>query len=242
MSSRPELRFANVGLAGHNVGSIVLRDTGMEWRDKGVSTMEFIKDDIESVAFQMFGAKGHVLLNLKDGKSARLDGFSKSDYDQISPFIRQYYGIQAIQEKVASDGGNYGDVSLRGKTLRMTSLAELPKFELKLETVALCVVPAQNRDELEIQFHENDGADREEDSLVQITLHFPPGEEDEEETPAQLFQKEVMQTGVIRSVTGDVIVEFSKEVGNFVTPRGKYAIQVSEGILVGKTPLLRCQS
>ena len=33
--------------------------------------------------------------------------------------------------------------------------------------------------------------------------------------------------GAIRSMTGDVIAEFTKEQGNFVTPRGKYGIQMT---------------
>lgn len=32
---------------------------------------------------------------------------------------------------------------------------------------------------------------------------------------------------MIRSMTGDVIAEFTKEQGNFVTPRGKYGIQMT---------------
>ena len=33
--------------------------------------------------------------------------------------------------------------------------------------------------------------------------------------------------GAIRSMAGDVIAEFTKEQGNFVTPRGKYGIQMT---------------
>jgi structure-specific recognition protein 1 len=107
----------------------------------------------------------------------------------------------------------------------MTSVNGIPCFELKLDNVAQCVVPGNNRDELEIHFPENDG-EKEEEGLVQITLHFPAGDEDDEETPAQEFQKDIMSTGVIRSITGDIIAEFTKDQGNFVTPRGKYSIQM----------------
>ena len=108
----------------------------------------------------------------------------------------------------------------------MMTLDGMQCFELPLDNVAQCVVPANNSNELEIHFPENDGPDKEEDGLVQITMHFPPGDEDEEETPAQALQKEVLSTGVIRNVTGDIIAEFTKEQGNFVAPRGKYGIQM----------------
>ena len=111
-------------------------------------------------------------------------------------------------------------------------------LDFKLESVQLCVVPASNRDEVEIQFLEPEKADKHahEDTLVQATFHFPSRkekedeEEDEEEdqtSAAELFHKNVMDTGIIRSITGNIIAEFSKEQGNFVTPRGKYAIQMT---------------
>ena len=107
----------------------------------------------------------------------------------------------------------------------MTSIvSKQPLFDLKLDNIALCVVPASNRHEVEVQFAESDS--KKDDNLVQITLHFPTGEDEDGQTNAEKFQKDVMNTGVIKSVTGDIIAEFSKEQGNFVTPRGKYAIQV----------------
>jgi structure-specific recognition protein 1 len=133
--------------------------------------------------------------------------------------------------QVASYGGNYGDLSLKKKYLVMNSLSGKSMLDLKLDNVALCVVPISNRDEMEVHFHETDNVDREEDGLVQVTLHFPPGDDPEASTPAEDMRKAIMDTGVIRSVTGDIIAEFSKEQGNFVTPRGKYAIQMSSSYM-----------
>jgi len=129
---------------------------------------------------------------------------------------------------VSSDGANFGDVTLKDKVLQMSSVSGLPSFELRLDNVAQCVLPANNTDELEISFPENDAAEKEEDCLVSITMHFPGKDEDDDadESPAQLLQKEIMNTGVIKSITGDIICEFTKEQGNFVTPRGKYSIQM----------------
>ena len=122
-------------------------------------------------------------------------------------------------------------------------------FDLKLNNVSQCVFPGNNKDELEIQFHESDNnIDKEEDMLVQIRLKFPTipekdGEKEENEdgegevedgddeesrmTQAEKFQKNIMERGMIRSITGNVIAEFTQDQGTFVTPRGRYAIQVS---------------
>lgn len=105
-------------------------------------------------------------------------------------------------------------------------MKDRPLLEFKLDQIALCVVPASNKDDLEVQFVESERSDKHQDTLVQMTFHFPTEEEEEEVSKAESFQKEVMDTGIIRSMTGDIIAEFTKEQGNFVTPRGKYAIQV----------------
>ena len=69
--------------------------------------------------------------------------------------------------------------------------------------------------------------------MVSISLHFPPPEEDEdgnvdELTPAQQYQAEIINTGIIKSTKGDLICEFSKDVGKFVNPRGAYSISMSK--------------
>ena len=101
-------------------------------------------------------------------------------------------------------------------------------LELRLHNVSQCVLPGNSKDEVEIQFYDNDAENQEEDCLVQIRMRFPgagPDEEDEE-TPAQIFQQRIMERGMIHSVTGDVIAEFSEEQGTFITPRGRYAMQM----------------
>lgn len=136
-------------------------------------------------------------------------------------------------QKYAAEGCSYGDVSISDNQVVVTSVvSKRTVFDFKLDTVAQCVVPANNRDDVEIQFLESEKVDKNshEDTLVQMTFHFPTGLEEEDEegaSAAEVFQRKVMDTGVIRSITGDIIAEFSKEQGNFVTPRGKYAIQVA---------------
>lgn len=131
--------------------------------------------------------------------------------------------------QVCTDGAHYGSLKVDKNAVKFSSIDDKEIFNVKLDHISQCVVPQNNRDEVEIHFHEEDIA-KDEDALVQITFHFPTHElaEDEEieETKAEEFKRNVFETGVIKSVTGNVIVEFSKEQGNFVTPRGKYSIQV----------------
>jgi hypothetical protein len=141
----------------------------------------------------------------------------------------------------ASDGANYGFLELKAESRRvaMTSLSSKQIFEVSLDQVAQCVV--NNRDDLEIQFQESD-VRRDEDCLVQMTFHFPKalddggdkevesGDEEENEEPkdskAEEFKKLIIDTGAIDSTSGSTLVEFSKEEANFVSPRGRYVVQV----------------
>jgi len=136
--------------------------------------------------------------------------------------------------KFATGGGNYGSLvelidgtSAKSKTLRMAGLtSDVNIFTLNLDNISQCVVPTNNRDDLEMQFADKEKPDKHTDSLVQMTLHFPMGEDDDDKTKAEVLHKSIMDSGVINSVTGQIIAEFSKEQGNFTTPRGKYSIQV----------------
>lgn len=143
--------------------------------------------------------------------------------------------------QVSSEGIHYGEVEVTGKSLAFKSKTSGKGiFDMTLDNVEQCVVSNSNRNDLEIQFTES--KDKTKDSLVRIVFHFPSGkkkraerangedeeedeEEEEEETMAESLQGRIMDIGVVDSATGDVLVEFTKEQGNFVSPRGKYALK-----------------
>ena len=129
--------------------------------------------------------------------------------------------------QVSSEGCSYGKLEIVNTELQLISAVSSKNiFVMKLDNVSQCVVPANNRDDIEIQFADSQARERVEDCLVQFTLHFPKDETEDGLTIAEDYHKQIMDTGAIKSVTGDIIVEFSKEQGNFVAPRGKYALQV----------------
>lgn len=138
-----------------------------------------------------------------------------------------------VLEKIASGGANYGDAKIDGKVFKMMSIGGDTMFELSLENVAQCVVPTNNRDDLEIQFQESNN--KEDDCIAQITFHFPTeedveGDDDEpadRESLAENFKSTILNSGISNVSTDSVIVEFTKEQGNFITPRGKYSIQMT---------------
>lgn len=79
------------------------------------------------------------------------------------------------------------------------------------------------RNDLNFKFVSVESTD---DSLVQLRFHFPTLQDDADTTAAEDFTHTVLNKGVISKVQGNIIAEFSQEQGNFLTPRGRYAIQV----------------
>ncbi|CAE7592144.1 ssrp1, partial [Symbiodinium microadriaticum] len=249
----PPLVYQHIGLSGFTVGTVKFDSNSIEWKDRGnIVVKSFDGDQTTRAIWTVYGVKGHLYIHFKEGKFAIFDGFSKDDFSDISPFFQEEYNVAVETANVsallitllvilymqpACDGGNFGDIELDDNSMVMKS-AKTGKqvFDLKLTNVSQCVLPGNNKDEVEIQFHEADTGDREEDMLVQIRLRFPTVEQadvedrdedaEEEETNAQIFQKKIMERGMIRSVTGNVIAEFSQDQGTFVTPRGRYAIQM----------------
>lgn len=126
------------------------------------------------------------------------------------------------------------------KTVSLTNISEEKTvFDLPLENIAQCVMPQNNKNEVELQFQESDTRGIEDDNLVQLTFHFPHAtvnnddsdkEDDDEpaDTIAEAFHKNILDAGIIQNLTGNVIVEFTKEQGTFVQPRGRYTIQVRQ--------------
>jgi hypothetical protein len=72
--------------------------------------------------------------------------------------------------------------------------------------------------------------------IVAVRFYIPP-DPDQDPTdksipyPAELLQQRIMQTASIRKTTGDILVEFEQSKGTFLTPRGRYAIELYDWFL-----------
>lgn len=56
-------------------------------------------------------------------------------------------------------------------------------------------------------------------------------EDKEADTAAELLQQSIMQTANIRKTTGDIIVSFPQSKGTFLTPRGRYGVELYDYFL-----------
>jgi hypothetical protein len=91
-----------------------------------------------------------------------------------------------------------------------------------------------------LQFPESDAVEANNDQLVSIRFYIPPDPEADPadrtfKSSAELLQQRIMSTANIRKTTGDVIVEFDHDKGSFLTPRGRYSIELCKYSIEGRT-------
>ena len=97
-------------------------------------------------------------------------------------------------------------------------------MSLDLAEVSQCVLPGNNRNEVELQFPESDAIEANNDQLVSIRFYIPPDPEVDPsdrsvKSSAELLQQRIMQMANIRKTTGDVIGTFAAPVTAFLAFR-----------------------
>ena len=134
--------FGNIGLQGHAIGTFSLKPNGLECKDKSNAVTEFAKADIKSLSWTMFGNRGYLKVSFNNGDWTRFDGFAKTDFTELDAFSAKNYQMVIVKEAVSSEGASFGNLTLRDKTIVMSSVSsDKTVFEIKLDNAAQCVVP-----------------------------------------------------------------------------------------------------
>ncbi|KAL3792936.1 hypothetical protein ACHAW5_006843 [Stephanodiscus triporus] len=197
----------------------------------------------------------------KDGapklpSAMRFDGFPPSDYDALSEAFSSLYGVTCKRHPMSAAGESWGNTDISNKHLvfRQCRLdknegdegeEEGEEFEprdgdeilsLDLAEVSQCVLPGNNRNEIEMQFLESDTVEAGTDQLVAIRFYVPPDADADPTdrdapTSAEVLQSHIMNVASVKRTSGAVIAEFDEGKGTFLTPRGRYAIELYDAFL-----------
>ena len=217
------------------------------------------KAAISSALWTIFGKSGHLRILTKtiEGSKTKLpaslkfDGFPPSDYDRLAENCQSMYGVQLKKHSMSSAGNSWGNTDIASKHLvfRQCILEDADEegeeFEprdgeemmsLDLGEVSQCVLPGNNRNEIEMQFHESDTVEAGTDQLVAIRFYIPPDQEADPTdrdapTPAEVLQSRITQIASVKKTSGSVIAEFDENKGTFLTPRGRYSIELYDSFL-----------
>lgn len=234
--------------------------------DTATTTRVIPADKLSKGHWTVFGKSGYLRLQTKQPQGStgtssssssslrheyRFDGFPTNDFEILRETLQKKYQLELTPLSISAAGTQYGLTSVKNKSLifRHCVLDEMneegqefePRAEdemlsLDLAEVSQCVLPGNNRNEIELQFPESDTVEAGTDQLVSIRLYIPPDPDadpadKQASTAAELLQQKIMQTASIRKTTGDVIVSFDQNKGTFLTPRGRYAIELYDYFL-----------
>ena len=242
-----EISFNHIGFYGGNVGSFVCAPSGLKF-SSGQKTVSLPFGTIEKVRHCTIGRMTYIRVCGADGES-RFDGFQRGQ-GAWEKFIKVLKDENVSVEKVDIDssGGTWGSNSVSDSRFLLSSTGGGSKevLSLDLREVSQCVTPGNNRNELELQFNENDYLEDNTDQLVQIRLYVPPTDEDgnppEEDaqeavgedgkpanTACENLRDLIAQDSNVLSATGASIVNFPDVA--FVSPRGRYTVELLQSSL-----------
>eukprot|EP00980_Cylindrotheca_fusiformis_P004799 scaffold1028_cov135-Cylindrotheca_fusiformis.AAC.9 len=250
--------WKHIGLYGHSVGTFAIDEKGIQWKsalygqeDSGSTIRTIAKDTIMGAQWTIFGKNGFLRVKtnaVKTNHELRFDGFQTSEYDHLRTALKDLLDVDLVKYNMSAAGAQYGISKMTGKKLTFRHCIledadeEGEEFEVRqgdemmsldLAEVSQCVLPGNNRNEIELQFPETDAVEANNDQLVSIRFYIPPDPEGDPadrtiKTPAELLQQKIMSTANIRKTTGDIIVDFDPDKGVFLTPRGRYSIELYE--------------
>lgn len=244
---------------------------------------------LKGALWSVFGRSGHLRVQTKskpDGTpyqkdlkhELRFDGFPTKDVDTLKSTLKELFDVELHKHGMSSAGTQYGLTKIQGKNIVFRHCIledadeEGEEFEpregdemmsMDLTEVSQCVLPGNNRNEIELQFPESDAVEAGTDQLgesvcsrgrwstpmlssiltylpvfitVAVRFYIPPDPDIDPNDksipyPAELLQQRIMQTASIRKTTGDILVEFEQSKGTFLTPRGRYAIELYDWFL-----------
>lgn len=219
------------------------------------------QQSIAGALWTVFGKSGHLRVltkpNTSDSSTAKLptamrfDGFPPSDFDDLRDVFSDMYNVTMKRHNMSAAGNSWGNTDIANKHLvfRQCILQDADEegeeFEpqdgdemlsLDLGEVSQCVLPGNNRNEIEMQFLESDTVEAGTDQLVAIRFYVPPDADadptdKDAPTSAEVLQSHIMNIARVKKTSGAVIAEFDENKGTFLTPRGRYSIELYDSFL-----------
>jgi POB3-like N-terminal PH domain/Structure-specific recognition protein (SSRP1) len=178
--------WKHIGFHGLAVGTLTLAAGAAVWKSAvtgrdDASTTRKLKQ-VQSASWTVFGKTGSLRLRCgqdnsnKDSKHQlhewRLDGFPLADFDALKGALHAKFKVDLKVHPMSAAGTQYGISKVQGKLLKLnhcTLTDDLNEegqefevhendeiFSIDLNDVSQCVLPGNNRNEIELQFPESD--------------------------------------------------------------------------------------
>eukprot|EP01043_Picozoa_sp_COSAG02_P038450 COSAG02_NODE_2965_length_7644_cov_1362.789927_5_plen_570_part_00 len=238
MSSSSSLVFDGIRLKSSKdnaEGRLKMSSDSVEWsaEDDPESRVSIAASDVGAMKWtSVHGGQSQLTCAEKSGGPAmRFTGtWDVEAFTRLEYFVKENYSIDMERSKLATKGWNWGAPVFQGRSMSF-EVDGKEAFDLPLDQV---VQVTENKHEVAMEFKaENDANDQ--DELIEMRFLVPPAQaaeddEDSELTPAQKFLADVRKRASVGDLEeGSGIVKF--DAVNFVTPRGKYDMEMAEDFL-----------
>ena len=146
---------------------------------------------LKGAQWTVFGRSGHVRIQTNSEKGLphelRFDGFPYTDYEKLKETLQDLYSIELTKQTMSSAGSSFGNTDVKGRNLvfRQCILEDADEegeeFEprdgdemmsMNLAEVSQCVLPGNNRNEIELQFHESDTVEAGTDQCGKLIVYM----------------------------------------------------------------------
>eukprot|EP00771_Trimastix_marina_P000914 gnl/Trimastix_PCT/1948.p1 GENE.gnl/Trimastix_PCT/1948~~gnl/Trimastix_PCT/1948.p1 ORF type:complete len:548 (-),score=159.46 gnl/Trimastix_PCT/1948:97-1740(-) len=219
--------FADIIFFRGQQGRFAIDGSGLHWKARKQDHPTSIgKSDIRSAKWVHIARAFRLELSLTVG-SAAFDGFGSNDHDLIKNWLQEHCRVDMKTESVSTTGWNWGDLEVEPHAVTFSS-NHRRAFELPTASISSSVI---SKNEVTLDFHQDEDANPEDDSLFQMRLYIPG----EGGGRAQTFHDLVLEHADIHTATGDAIAVFNEV--PLVVPRGRYQIEMYSTLmnLHGKT-------
>ena len=184
--------WKHIGLHGHSVGTFSCEPDQIQWKSALLGGDEDIaaaanqavpKSALKAALWTVFGKSGHLRLQLDSPglpPELRFDGFPSTDFDTLNRTLRSQYACDLQKHNMSAAGTQYGLVNVQKNQLvyrhcilddadeegeEYEARAGNEMLSLDLGEVSQCVLPGNNRNEIELQFPESDAVEAGTDQL-----------------------------------------------------------------------------
>ncbi|SPQ94722.1 FACT complex subunit SSRP1 [Plasmodiophora brassicae] len=221
-------------------GSVVIDGGRLSWssrynRDRVVN---IAAADVDSLQWCRVDKNFQLTIVHSDSTNV-FDGFREEDLPSIVEFGK-VNGVDVESIKLATSGWNWGDCAVDNSRV-MFKIGDEVAFDFPLADVAQTA--RQGKNEVSIEFHQDDTAAPDEDRLVEMRFYVPPLPADEvegdeatrQERGVVLFHQQIQEKCRRSGLQEESIATFSEVL--FVSPRGRYEVEMFGSYLTlhGKT-------
>jgi structure-specific recognition protein 1 len=224
-------------------GKFSLGSAGLSWSGPAEESVNIPLEKLKASKISWLNARPRcsLLVVTSEGENRRFHGFRAGDYERVKGLCpaETKENLENVAEPAIS-GKQFGHLSCENKIINF-AVDDKIAFEMPGRVVSQCVYKAPNNLELQIYEADPQEVDKDDCELVQVSFYVPmenleendeeEGANDETGTWGSKLQAQILKTAAIDSATGDMITQFTDDVGTFKAPRGRYAIEMYESFL-----------